>query len=88
MRKSLFLAYFLLLNSLFVKAQLSPAILSWMQNTKNITGRHYVSGNFTPINDAVLVNIQSVKYSASFVYVATNGIPAYPTGPFLDGNNK
>lgn len=88
MRKSLFLAYFLLLNSLFVKAQLSPAILSWMQNTKNITGRHYVSGNSTPINDAVLVNIQSVKYSASFVYVATNGIPAYPTGPFLDGNTS
>jgi hypothetical protein len=49
-------------------------------------GSHYVSGNSTAINDNVLANIQTVQYSASSVYVTTNGIPAYTTGPFLDGN--
>ena len=49
-------------------------------------GRHYVKNNYIPINDNVLANVLSVKYSAANVYVATNGIPAYVTGPFLDGN--
>jgi hypothetical protein len=67
-------------------AQTNPAITQWMQNTTNIMGRHYVSGNPTPIADNVLANVQSVKYSANSVYVTTHGIPAYITGPFLDGN--
>ena len=33
-----------------------------------------------------LVNCQKVEYSSNWVYVTTHGIPAYPTGPFLDGN--
>lgn len=64
----------------------SPAITSWLRNTTNITGRHYVNGNSTPINDAVLANVQTVQYSTDWVYVSTKGIPAYVTGPFLDGN--
>lgn len=67
-------------------AQTNPAISSWLQNTTGIKGRHYVSGNSTPITDAVDANVQSVKYSTNSVYIATNGIPAYITGPFLDGN--
>jgi len=67
-------------------AQTNPAITQWMQNTTNIMGRHYVSGNPIPISDNVLANVQSVKYSANSVYVTTHGIPAYITGPFLDGN--
>jgi hypothetical protein len=67
-------------------AQTNPAITSWLQNTTSITGRHYVSGNPTPITDAVLANVQKVQYSTNWVYVTTNGIPAYITGPFLDGN--
>ena len=63
-----------------------PAVTSWLQNTTGITGRHYVSGNPTPINDNTAANVQSVQYSANWVYVSTNGIPAYITGPFLDGN--
>ena len=63
----------------------SPAITSWLQNT-TITGSHYVSGNSTVIQDNDLANVQSVQYSNNWVYVHTNGIPAYPTGPFLDGN--
>jgi len=49
-------------------------------------GSHYVSGNSTVIQDNVEANIQTVQYSNNWVYVSTNGIPAYPTGPFLDGN--
>ena len=66
-------------------SQTNPAITSWLQNN-TIMGRHYVNGNSTPINDNVLANVQTVQYSANSVYVSTKGIPAYVTGPFLDGN--
>lgn len=72
------------ISSIF--AQTNPAISSWLQNTTGIMGRHYVSGNSTPITDAVEANIQTVQFSDNFVYVSTNGIPAYITGPFLDNN--
>lgn len=62
-----------------------PTITSWLQNT-TINGQHYVQNNFTPIQDNVLANCQLVQYSANWVYVTTNGIPTYATGPFLDGN--
>jgi hypothetical protein len=75
----------LLLSGLTASAQ-GPVVTSWLQNTTNIHGRHYVSGNPTPINDATLANVQSVQYSANWSYVTTTGIPAYITGPFLDGN--
>ncbi len=75
-----------LLITAVAAAQTNPVITGWMQNTTNIKGRHYVNGNSTPINDNVLANVQSVKYSATSVYIATNGIPSYITGPFLDGN--
>ena len=67
------------------QAQLSPAITSWLQNTTE-TGSYYMSGNSTVIPNNILVNCQKVEYSTDFVYVTTNGVPAYPTGPFLDGN--
>lgn len=69
-----------------MNAQTNPVITSWLQNTTGIMGRHYISGNSTPITDAVEANVQSVQYSATSVYISTNGIPAYITGPFLDGN--
>ena len=70
----------------FSFAQTNPAITSWLQNTTGLMGSHYVSGNSTAIQDAVEANIQTVQYSSNWVYVSTNGIPAYTTGPFLDGN--
>lgn len=76
----------LLLSSATVFGQDNPAITSWLQNTTGILGRHYVSGNSTPIQDNVEANVQTVQYSSTSVYVTTNGIPAYITGPFLDGN--
>lgn len=67
------------------QAQLSPAITTWLQNTTQ-TGTYYVSGNSTLNNNSILVNCQKVEYSANSVYVSTKGMPAYPTGPFQDGN--
>ncbi len=37
-------------------------------------------------DNSILYNCQKVEYSDDFVYVSTKGIPAYPTGPFQDGN--
>lgn len=69
-----------------LQAQLNPAITNWLINTTGITGSHYVQGSGTVIIDNVLANVQTVQYSTNNVYVSTKGIPAYPTGPFLDGN--
>ena len=85
MKKLLFFAFAAFLISETV-AQTDPAIVNWIQNTTNIKGRHYVKGNSTPVNDAVLANVLKVQYSTDWVYVSTNGIPSYITGPFLDGN--
>jgi len=80
-----FLSVVLLLST-WGNAQVSPALSSWLRNTSGTTGRHYVQGNSTPINDNDLVNVQSVQYSNNWVYVSTTGVPAYITGPFLDNN--
>lgn len=72
--------------SLSAEAQTNPAITSWLRNTTGITGRHYVSGNYTPIADVDSANVQTVAYSSAWSYIRTKGIPAYVTGPFLDGN--
>lgn len=77
---------FILLLAIEGFAQTNPAITKWLQNTTGITGRHYVAGNSTPINDAVQANVQTVRYNATNVYVSATGIPAYITGPFRDGN--
>jgi hypothetical protein len=68
-----------------VNAQTHPAIISWLQNTTE-TGSYYVAGNSNTIENNILVNCQKVEYSDDFVYVTTTGVPAYPTGPFQDGN--
>ncbi len=74
----------LLLTSLPAFAQ-GPVVTSWLQNT-TVYGRHYVSGNSTPIQDNVLCNTQTIEYSNNWVYIHTHGIPTYVTGPYLDGN--
>lgn len=67
-------------------AQLNPAIEHWMINSTGITGRHYIQGNSTPINETTLANVQTVQYSNNWVYVTATGVPSYITGPFMDGN--
>ncbi|HNI43445.1 MAG TPA: YHYH protein [Chitinophagales bacterium] len=68
-----------------VLAQTNPVITSWLLNNTT-TGSYYTQGNSTPVGNNILVNCQSVRYSSSWAYIATRGVPAYPTGPFLDGN--
>ncbi len=75
----------LLLSISGLRAQLSPAITSWLQNTTE-TGSYYMAGNSTAIGNGILVNCQEVEYSAGNVYISTKGVPSYPTGPFQDGN--
>ena len=72
--------------TLITVAQTNPIITAPIQNQTGITGRHYIQGNSTPIEDGVLANVQSVDYSEDWVYITATGIPAYITGPFLDGN--
>lgn len=85
MKKQLYACLSILL-ALQATAQTNPIITSWLRNTTNILGRHYVSGNSTAIQDATPANVQTVQYSSTSVYISTTGIPAYVTGPFLDGN--
>ncbi len=67
-------------------AQVSnPIVTEWLQNT-SLTGNYYKQGSSVLIPNNILVNCQSIDYSANSVYITTKGIPAYPTGPFLDGN--
>lgn len=83
--KKTFLFVSSLLGAVMSYAQLSPAITSWLQNTTK-TGSYYKQGNSTTVSNGILVNCQEVSYSSSAVYIKTKGVPAYPTGPFLDGN--
>ncbi len=82
--KKLILLLTILIFELGLKAQ-GPTVTSWLQNT-TITGRYYNSGNSTPQNSSDLVNVQSVYYNTNYAFVSATGIPAYITGPFLDGN--
>lgn len=85
MKKGIILTGMLLVFSLFSKAQLTPEITAWLQDTVT-TGSYYVSGNSTKINNNILVNCQRVEYSGNNVYITATGVPSYATGPFLDGN--
>lgn len=62
-----------------------PEVTSYLQNTTAV-GSYYTNGNSTAITNNILVNCQKVEYSTNWVYITTEGVPAYPTGPFLDGN--
>lgn len=84
MSKIYFLLSWMILSTI-ASGQSNPAIRSWLQNT-SATGSYYMKGNSTAISNGILVNCQKVEYSKDWVYVHTHGIPAYPTGPFQDGN--
>jgi hypothetical protein len=85
MKKVLFALTGLALPLFGLQAQINPAITAWLQNN-SVTGTYYVNGNSTALPNNILVNCQKVEYSTNWVYMSTKGIPAYPTGPFLDGN--
>ncbi len=82
--KKLIFTLSLVIFALACQAQ-NSAVTSWLQNT-TVIGTYYNAGNSTAISNGILVNCQKVEYSNDFVYVTATGIPAYPTGPFQDGN--
>ena len=90
MKKKKYLFGLFLIGNIAI-AQTNPIITSWLRNTTGITGRHYLSTGTTPsipINDpTLLANVQAVNYNTTtgYVYVSTDGIPAYISGPF-NGN--
>ncbi len=84
--KKIILLFAFAINYIFANAQTNPIISAWLQNTTGIMGRHYVAGNSTPIIGTDSANVQTVLYSTTWSYIRTKGIPAYITGPFLDGN--
>jgi hypothetical protein len=84
MKRSLFILSMAI--SVASLGQQNPAITQWLINNDNTMGSHYVQGNSVAIQDNVLANVQQVAFSSQWVYVTTNGIPAYTTGPFMDGN--
>lgn len=84
--KKLFTIITLAMTALIADAQTNPIITGWLQNTTGILGRHYVKNNYTPINDTDSANVKTVLYSNNWVYIRTNGIPAYISGPYLDNN--
>jgi hypothetical protein len=85
MRKNIQLTFIAIFAIVSAQAQSNPAILNWLQNT-TATGSYYTNGNSTSIPNNILVNCQEISYSANWAYVKTKGVPAYATGPFLDGN--
>jgi len=85
MKKTLFLPLAVLACLSTLQAQPGPEIGSWLQN-QTVTGTYYNKGNPVLLQNGILVNCQKVQYSDNWVYVSTQGVPAYPTGPFLDGN--
>lgn len=79
------LVFFTIAFASFITNAQGPAITNWLQNTTEV-GSYYTQGNSTAVSNNILVNCQVVEYSDNWVYVSTNGVPSYPTGPFLDGN--
>ena len=84
--KNIFVSLTALLGIFEAGAQTNPAITSWLLNNNGAKGRHYNKGNSTAIQDNDSVNVQTVLYSTNWAYIRTKGVPAYITGPFLDGN--
>jgi hypothetical protein len=74
--KNIFLG-FLMLGMLVAKAQLSPAITSWIQNPDTATNKGY--GNIPS-------NCIKIQYSTTDVYVSCFCIPGYSIGPWNNPN--
>ena len=68
-----------------VNAQITPEIYSWQFWDGTTTGKYYTSAA-TIIDTGVPTDVQEVWYTTDSVYIKATGVPAYLTGPFLDGN--
>ena len=65
LKRTFFASAAILFSALGVNAQTNPAILNWIRNTDGLTGRHYVQGNSTPIDDAVEANVEFAIWEPS-----------------------
>lgn len=84
--KTILLVFCYLAGYATLFSQTNPAITSWLINTDNTMGQHYVAGNSTPVADPYLANVESVHYTPNNSLVSAAGIPSYIIGPYLDGN--
>ncbi len=75
MKKTILLASMAVLFLAKANAQTAPDITSWLLNTTATGYGGYIS------------NVQLVQYSATYVYVSTNCIPAYAIGPWPSNPN-
>ena len=85
MIKNLLLLTILLCSSTFLFAQDPPELSSWILSDGTVTGTYY-STNGTINDTGVEADVQEVWYTDDNVYILATGMPAYITGPFLDGN--
>lgn len=68
-------------------AQLSyaqPELSAWLQNTGETGQMYQDNGSVTDLG--IAANVTLVQYSATQVYVSSEGVPSYTVGPFPDGN--
>src|SRR4051812_8978286 len=66
-----------LFASVYVQAQLSPVITSWIQNPDTNVNRGYAN---------IPSNVEVVQYSSTDVYVSCTCIPGYSIGPWNNPN--
>jgi hypothetical protein len=74
--KRTFALFSFLIIGLMTKAQVGPAVTSWMVNTTSATG--YAG---------ILSNVQTVQYSTANVYISCTCIPGYSIGPWTGNPN-
>ena len=75
-----------IVSAIVSNAQTNPAITAWLRNTTGIKSSHWVKGNSTVTQDNDSANVKTIYYSGNYAYIRTNGLPSYPTGPYLDRN--
>tara|TARA_B110000211_G_C14086121_1_gene556782 strand:- start:3604 stop:4881 length:1278 start_codon:yes stop_codon:yes gene_type:complete len=63
----------------------SPAVTAWVINTDNTTG-YNCSGCAPAVYGSIDADIQSIDYTATDVYVTTEGVPSYDVGPWSNPN--
>ncbi len=83
MKKLCCLVVLLLANNLFAQ-KIAPELSSWLM-ADGSTGQYYNQAGEI-IDSGVEADVQSIHYTCDSIWISATGVPAYTTGPFLDGN--
>ncbi len=86
MKKLILTALVIVSTKLTINSQTSPAITSWVINTTSLTGYNCPTCT-TPTFGTIPANVQSVYYTATDAYIASQGIPSYNVGPWTGNPN-